>query len=155
LFATAAVVVCVGALSADRLVAGQMYAGYTLQCGSSLVSSPLPTYSLSCANSGIAGLGYYFRWNGHGGWNTGADGYNNSHFLHGAGTHIDQWGAGTSTATLAMQSDGNFVLYNNSSLSAAIWETNTDGFTGAYVNAQDDGNLVVYSSSNSPLWSVY
>jgi hypothetical protein len=132
-----------------------MYSGYTLQCGTSLASSPLPTYHLTCANSG-GSIGYYFWWNGSSPtWSTPGDGYTQSNYFHGHGTHINQWGAGTSTATLAMQSDGNLVLYNNSSLSSAVWETNTDGFSGAYLNAQDVGNLVVYSSSNTPLWSIY
>lgn len=52
-----------------------------------------------------------------------------------------------------MQLDGNFVLYN-SSLSAASWETNTDGWYFSYLNVQDDGNLVVYHGS-TPRWSLF
>ena len=59
-------------------------------------------------------------------------------------------------AELAMQSDGNLVLYNieNASGWIAEWSSNTSGHSGAYMILQGDGNLVVYSSTGSALWST-
>lgn len=54
------------------------------------------------------------------------------------------------TTRLAMQTDGNLVLYQGS---AALKNTATNGRGAARVIMQDDGNLVVYSSSGSPLWA--
>ncbi|MCX7170063.1 MAG: hypothetical protein NTY41_07140 [Proteobacteria bacterium] len=39
-----------------------------------------------------------------------------------------------------MQGDGNFVEYSASS--QALWDTHTQGYSGAWLNVQDDGNLV-------------
>lgn len=44
--------------------------------------------------------------------------------------------------TLAMQSDGNFVLYAGNQ---AKWQSGTSGHPNAWVIMQSDGNLVVYS----------
>jgi hypothetical protein len=44
--------------------------------------------------------------------------------------------------TLAMQSDGNFVLYAGNQ---AKWQSGTSGNPNAWVTMQGDGNLVVYS----------
>ena len=52
--------------------------------------------------------------------------------------------------TLAMQTDGNFVLYYGSS--QALWQSHTYGHGGAWVAMQGDGNLVVYAPGNVPLW---
>jgi hypothetical protein len=51
---------------------------------------------------------------------------------------------------LAMQSDGNLVLYNSGG--AAVWNTATYGYDGAYVSLQNDDNLVVYKNSTA-LWA--
>ena len=51
-----------------------------------------------------------------------------------------------------MQTDGNFVYYNNTT---ALWSTDTDGFPGAYLQMQNDSNLVVYTPSNTPIWSIW
>ena len=54
---------------------------------------------------------------------------------------------------LAMQGDGNLVLYDTSSHPfRALWSTGTSG-AGNTVTMQGDGNLVVYSSARSALWS--
>jgi Peptidase family M23 len=53
--------------------------------------------------------------------------------------------------TLVQQDDGNLVLYQNGV--AALWSTETHGYSGAFTAFQDDGNLVVYSSGGSALWS--
>lgn len=51
---------------------------------------------------------------------------------------------------LAMQTDGNLVLY---SLGYPIWSTKTNGKSVGRVQMQTDGNLVLYSPGNKPLWA--
>jgi len=52
---------------------------------------------------------------------------------------------------LAMQTDGNFVLYEGST---PLWSSNTAGTGSAsYAIMQDDGNLVVYTSTPAAVWS--
>jgi hypothetical protein len=64
------------------------------------------------------------------------------------------WGSGTNNSTaqrrLTMQSDGNLVLYENSS---AKWASGTNGKgKGPYnLNMQTDGNLVIYGSTGA-IW---
>lgn len=54
-----------------------------------------------------------------------------------------------------MQSDGNFVVYDKRSGSdKAIFNTRTQGNSGAFFALQQDGNLVVYSSARKPLYST-
>ena len=84
--------------------------------------------------------------------------------------------------TLAMQTDGNLVLYHNGAgalwatktdgsdgfaavmqgdgnfvlygkHSNALWNSDTEGHAGAYLAVQDDGNLVVYTSASKALWA--
>lgn len=57
---------------------------------------------------------------------------------------------GKSNPYLAAQSDGNVVAYGSGS---AFWKTNTGNYPGAYLRLQDDGNLVVYNSSGSAVWA--
>ncbi len=53
--------------------------------------------------------------------------------------------------TLAMQGDGNLVVYG--SCHGAIWSTRTYGHPGAYLAMQTDSNAVVYSAqTGGPLW---
>lgn len=52
---------------------------------------------------------------------------------------------------LAMQNDGNLVLYNTSS-GAAVWNSGTNGNAGAYAVFQTDGNFVIYGTGGKPLW---
>ncbi|KAG8150605.1 protease pro-enzyme activation domain-containing protein [Burkholderia catarinensis] len=52
---------------------------------------------------------------------------------------------------LAMQNDGNLVLYNTAN-GAAVWNSGTNGNVGAYAVFQTDGNFVVYSASGKALW---
>jgi subtilisin family serine protease len=54
------------------------------------------------------------------------------------------------TGMLAMQADGNLVMYNKAGI--AIWATNTWGHPGAVAVFQADGNLVV-SLAGVPLWA--
>ncbi len=51
---------------------------------------------------------------------------------------------------LAMQGDGNFVLYTGQ---RALWQTKTYPNPGARVIMQTDGNLVVYNASGGALWA--
>jgi hypothetical protein len=53
-----------------------------------------------------------------------------------------------------MQSDGNFVVFDQS-YSSIAWDSRTGGNEDAWLNLQDDANLVVYSSTNVPLWSIF
>jgi len=52
---------------------------------------------------------------------------------------------------LAMQEDGNLVLYNTAN-GAAVWNSGTYGNAGAYAVFQTDGNFVIYSASGKALW---
>jgi hypothetical protein len=85
-------------------------------------------------------------------------------------------------STLALQGDGNVVLYSNftpkwwsgtngtqninrlvmqsdgnlvlyDKSNAPIWNSRTSGNSGAYARLQTDGNLVIYSSGGVPLWN--
>jgi hypothetical protein len=51
---------------------------------------------------------------------------------------------------LTMQTDGNFVLYDENS--HPRWATNTVD-KGSYTDFQVDGNLVVYEGFNTPVWA--
>lgn len=50
---------------------------------------------------------------------------------------------------LAMQTDGNLVLYGPD---GSRWETDTDGRGGVRLAMQTDGNLVMYDATNYPVW---
>jgi len=53
---------------------------------------------------------------------------------------------------LAMQHDGNLVLYRKRDMFAR-WHTVTHQHAGSYAIMQDDGNLVVISAAGKPLWA--
>ncbi|WP_436970813.1 peptidoglycan DD-metalloendopeptidase family protein [Micromonospora rifamycinica] len=53
---------------------------------------------------------------------------------------------------LAMQTDGNLVLYRPDG--SYSWQTDTDGHPGAYLVMQTDGNLVMYRANNTSLWQT-
>lgn len=66
------------------------------------------------------------------------------------------WASGTGGhpgANVAMQTDGNLVVYAPSG-GGPLWASNTAG-TGSnnYVAMQTDGNLVIYTSSGQPVWA--
>ena len=50
---------------------------------------------------------------------------------------------------LAMQADGNLVLYGEGQ---PLWASNTANHPGAFLTMQGDGNLVIYKG-NRPIWS--
>lgn len=52
---------------------------------------------------------------------------------------------------LAMQTDGNLVVYGPS---GAIWSSATGGHPGAKALMQSDGNLVIYAANGAVLWST-
>jgi len=62
--------------------------------------------------------------------------------------------SGTSPGFVAMQTDGNVVVYNGASV--AQWSSGTAGNPGAFLVVQSDGNLVIYSDypNNLPLWAT-
>ncbi len=64
-------------------------------------------------------------------------------------------GKGLAPFRLAMQSDGNLVIYD--STNKATWATNTNGVGTApfCLIMQDDRNLVVYDSTGTPTWSTH
>jgi hypothetical protein len=64
------------------------------------------------------------------------------------------WSSGTSgrsVAWAAMQSDGNFVVYESSG--TPLWSSGTSGSNVAWIALQNDGNLVIYRTDGQPLWS--
>jgi hypothetical protein len=122
---------------------------------SGTLDSPNGNYRLNWGfgfGEGGFGFSYYLAWRytptGNFLWGSVVDSGN-----WGYGSHNAQWAAVGSNPHAYMGNDGNFVMYNGSW--SPVWETNTDGHTGAYVSAQNDGNLVVYDSGNNPLWSLF
>ena len=53
---------------------------------------------------------------------------------------------------LAMQGDGNLVLYQGGTV---LWHTATNGKGGHSLQMQGDGNLVLYTASGYPLWHTW
>ena len=123
-------------------------ANNSMTCGSPVYAT---VYKLDCK---VPGSTYVLWWNGVtlGGsdWDSSWDGS----WTAGSGSHQNQWGTVGYNAVAVMQSDGNFVFYNNS-LTTAVWSTSTYNNAGSYLDLQDDGNLVVRNSSNSALWSLF
>ncbi|MBV8799754.1 MAG: hypothetical protein JO208_08110 [Alphaproteobacteria bacterium] len=63
------------------------------------------------------------------------------------------WESGTSGgAKLAMQADGNLVIYAVDD--APLWASNTEGNPGAVLRLQSDGALVIRSAEGHLLWST-
>jgi hypothetical protein len=65
------------------------------------------------------------------------------------------WATGTGSAgsSVAMQSDGNLVVYGPGG--NALWSSGTSGHPAAAFSLamQDDGNLVIYTDGGSAIWS--
>lgn len=72
-------------------------------------------------------------------------------------------GSATDNYQALMQTDGNFVVYNPpqtdlnqpGNSSDAVWSTQTEGNTGAYLSLSDDGTLTIQSASGSILKPLY
>ena len=66
---------------------------------------------------------------------------------------VAMWATGTlgSGAVVVMQTDGNLVEYSHHS--RPLFASGTDGHGGAFAAIQDDGNLVVYAGA-TPLWAT-
>jgi hypothetical protein len=63
------------------------------------------------------------------------------------------WQSGVKSAAaakMAMQEDGNLVIYDHSA--KPLWASGTNGHPNAYLALQEDGNLVIYSQDKRPLW---
>jgi len=61
--------------------------------------------------------------------------------------------AGRGARKLAMQSDGNLVIYDGSA-EKPLWSTNTSGHPGAFLAVQEDGNVVIYAKRDKPIWAT-
>jgi hypothetical protein len=61
--------------------------------------------------------------------------------------------SGSGEYTLAMQADGNLVVYRPGWL--ALWASGTQGANGASATLQSDGNFVVYTAGGSAAWSSH
>jgi hypothetical protein len=57
---------------------------------------------------------------------------------------------GKAVSKAAMQTDGNFVIYG---YPTALWSTGTAGHPSSYLAMQADGNLVVYQKAH-PIWAT-
>lgn len=63
------------------------------------------------------------------------------------------WSAGTKGGSFAvMQGDGNLVVYNTNG--HAEWNSGTHGNSGASLALQNDGNMVIYRSDGVAVWST-
>lgn len=61
--------------------------------------------------------------------------------------------AGTGASDAVMQDDGNFVLYTGGG--TAVWSSATAGSgCGTYLAVQTDGNMVIYNGAGTSLWST-
>jgi hypothetical protein len=58
--------------------------------------------------------------------------------------------SGTDGRRAVMQGDGNLVVYGET---AALWASRTSGDAGGYLAVQDDGNVVIYVGGH-PVWST-
>jgi len=73
----------------------------------------------------------------------------------GYGTHFDACRVCTTgySGYGWMQSDGNFVLYNENG--SPNWYTSTAGYgSSAFLQVQSDTNVVVYYNGSTPIWSI-
>lgn len=64
------------------------------------------------------------------------------------------WSVGTSAglgSILAMQSDGNLVLYRKTGV--PVWNSVTNGLGESTLHIQEDGNMVIYNSTGGTTWS--
>jgi hypothetical protein len=65
------------------------------------------------------------------------------------------WASGTngsSRGSAIMQTDGNFVVYDQSG--NAAFAAGTDGNPGSRLVVQNDGNVVIYAPDGTALWAT-
>ncbi len=62
------------------------------------------------------------------------------------------WESATQGELLAMQADGNLVIYDSQGI--PVWNSGTAGSTGAFLQARDDGTVEIASTEGSVLWRV-
>jgi hypothetical protein len=60
---------------------------------------------------------------------------------------------GSGADRAVLQTDGNLVLYD--AAGRAKWASHTQGHAGVTLVAQDDGNVVIYASNGAPLWATH
>ena len=68
------------------------------------------------------------------------------------GSHVSQTSF-PNDGNAHLQLDGNFIIF--SAEHDALWTTQTDGNSDAYVVVENDGNVVIYNSSDVPIWSIF
>lgn len=61
--------------------------------------------------------------------------------------------ATNSLYSLKFQTDGNLVLYDNTT-GKSMWSSDTKGSQAYYLTMQNDGNLVLYTQAGSPVWAT-
>ncbi|WP_169587467.1 curculin domain-containing protein [Antrihabitans stalactiti] len=70
--------------------------------------------------------------------------------------NVAVWFSGTghqSPGRVAMQPDGNLVVYNAGN--HPVWSARTDGNPGSHLAVQDDGNVVIYRPGGGAAWASY
>ncbi len=150
LFLAATVGLIVGPAGSRRTVAATLSQGDTLYCGSRLWADN-NIYNLSCHDFGTDQIGVVLS--------TGTsiiywDSFSDT--SGGYGTHVAQSGYAGPSSSIAMQLDGNFVLYDDGTYGGgAKWATNTNSTGAETVNMQTDGNLVLYDHYSNPKWSIF
>jgi len=76
-------------------------------------------------------------------------------YYYDGSTYTAVWSSntsGTSPGQAVMQTDGNFVVYDASSVQR--WNSGTSGHPNAYLVLEDDGAIFIYSETGAPLWAV-
>jgi len=59
---------------------------------------------------------------------------------------------GTTPGVVAMQGDGNLVVYDSNG--TPVWASRTDGHPDAQLFVQSDGNVVIYENGGRAIWST-
>jgi hypothetical protein len=136
--------------------------GWSLPSGSTLspgqyLMSQNGMYKLSMGTNGLLELSYVTRPIGQSGsyfcpmWSRPYSTANVSSLVLGDGeTYSPSLNAGS---YLAMQTDGNAVIYPGTSSGSTIGLSNTDNNPGAALYVQSDGNVVVYGADGTALWA--
>jgi hypothetical protein len=150
LFVVTLAALVAGPGGSQRVSADYLYQNDTLNCGDRLWDGN-GLYNLSCHDFGTNQIGVVLS--------TGTsiiywDSFGDT--SGGYGHHTAQWGYAGPSSAIAMQLDGNFVLYDDGTYGGgAKWATNTDYSGAEFVNMQTDGNLVLYDHYNNPKWSIF